>query len=105
MTDKRVVLTTTASEEEARKIARALVGERLAACVNIIPKIESIYRWQDKVEEAREYLLLIKTTDSAFPRLQQKLKELHSYELPECVALAMTAGSPSYLKWIDDSVD
>jgi periplasmic divalent cation tolerance protein len=105
MTDKRVVLTTTASEDEARKIARTLVGERLAACVNIIPKIESIYRWQDKVEEAREYLLLIKTTESAFPRLQQKLKELHSYELPECVALSMTAGSPPYLKWIDDSVD
>ena len=105
MTDKRVVLTTSASEEEARKIARALVGERLAACVNIVPKIESIYRWQDKVEEAREYLLLIKTTESAFARLQEKLKELHSYELPECVALAMTAGSSPYLKWIDDSVD
>jgi periplasmic divalent cation tolerance protein len=105
MTDKRVVLTTTASEEEARKIARALVRERQAACVNIIPKIESIYRWQDKVEEAREYLLLIKTTESAFPHLQEKLKALHSYELPECVALTMTAGSPSYLKWIDDSVD
>ena len=105
MTDKRVVLTTTPSEEEARKIAHTLVGERLAACVNIIPKIESIYRWQDKLEEAREYLLLIKTTESAFPRLQEKLKALHSYELPECVALAMTAGSPSYLKWIDDSVD
>jgi periplasmic divalent cation tolerance protein len=105
MTDKRVVLTTTPSEEEARKIARALVGERLAACVNIIPKVESIYRWQDKVEEAREYLLLIKTTESAFALLQEKLKQLHSYELPECVALAMTAGSPSYLKWIDDSVD
>ena len=105
MTDKRVVLTTTPSEEGARKIARALVGERLAACVNIIPKIESIYRWQDKVEEAREYLLLIKTTESAFPRLQEKLKALHSYELPECVALTMTAGSPPYLKWIDDSVD
>ena len=105
MTDKRVVLTTTPSEEEARQIARALVGERLAACVNIIPKVESIYRWQDKVEEAEEYLMLIKTTESAFALLQEKLKELHSYELPECVALAMTAGSPSYLKWIDDSVD
>jgi periplasmic divalent cation tolerance protein len=105
MTDKRVVLTTTPSEEEARKIARTLVSERLAACVNIIPKIESIYRGQDKVEEAREYLLLIKTTESAFPRLQEKLKELHSYELPECIALAMTAGSPRYLKWVDDSVD
>jgi periplasmic divalent cation tolerance protein len=105
MTDKRVVLTTTPSEEEARQIARALVGERLAACVNIIPKVESIYRWQDKVEEAEEYLLLIKTTESAFALLQEKLKELHSYELPECVALAMTAGSPTYLKWIDDSVD
>lgn len=105
MTDKRVVLTTTASEEEARKIARALVGERLAACINIIPKVESIYRWQNNVEEAQEYLLLIKTTESAFPRLQERLTQMHSYDLPECIALEVAAGSPPYLKWIEDSVD
>lgn len=104
MTDKRVVLTTTASEAEARSIARALVTARLAACVNIIPKVESIYSWQDKIEEAQEYLLLIKTTESAFPRLQEKLQELHSYDLPECIALAVPDGSPAYLKWIEDSV-
>ena len=105
MTDKRVVLTTTASEEQARKIARALVNERLAACVNIIPRVESIYRWQNKVEEAQECLLLIKTTETAFPRLQERLRQLHSYDLPECIALAVPAGSPAYLKWIEDSVD
>jgi periplasmic divalent cation tolerance protein len=105
MTDKRVVLTTAGSAEEARKIARALVERRLAACVNIVPKIESIYRWQGKVEEAQEYLLLVKTTENAFLRLSEALKELHSYELPECIAVAVTDGSLQYLKWVDDSVE
>jgi len=105
MTDKRVVLTTAGSAEEARKIARALVERRLAACVNIVPKIESIYRWQGKVEEAQEYLLLVKTTENAFLRLSEALNELHSYELPECIAVAVTDGSLPYLKWVDDSVE
>ena len=105
MTDKRVVLTTAGSAEEALRIARALVERRLAACVNIVPKIESIYRWQGKVEEAQEYLLLVKTTENAFLRLSEALKELHSYELPECIAVTVTDGSLPYLKWVDDSVE
>jgi len=105
MTDKRIVLTTTSSLEESKKIARALVDRRLAACVNIIPKIESVYRWEGQVEEAQEYLLVIKTTEEAFPRLRDAIQQLHSYEVPECIALAVEDGSLSYLKWIVDSVD
>jgi periplasmic divalent cation tolerance protein len=104
MTNKRLVLTTASSSEESKKIARALVESRLAACVNIIPKIESVYRWEGKVEEAQEYLLLIKTTAEVFPHLREMIQRLHSYEVPECIALSVDDGSPAYLKWIDDSV-
>jgi periplasmic divalent cation tolerance protein len=104
MTNKRLVLTTASSPEESRKIARALVESRLAACVNIIPKVESVYRWEGKVEEAEEYLLLIKTTADAFAAVREKIQQLHSYEVPECIALSVDDGSPAYLKWIDDSV-
>jgi periplasmic divalent cation tolerance protein len=104
MTNKRLVLTTASSVEESKKIARALVESHLAACVNIIPKIESVYRWKGKVEEAQEYLLLIKTTAEVFPHLHEMIQRLHSYEVPECIALPVDDGSPAYLKWIDDSV-
>ena len=83
MTDKRLVLTTAGSEEEARKIAHALVERKLAACVNIVPQIESVYRWQGKVESAREWLLLIKTTSEKFSVVRDAIRELHSYDLPE----------------------
>jgi periplasmic divalent cation tolerance protein len=105
MTDKRLVLTTTSSLEEAKNIAYALVERRLAACVNVIPKIESVYRWEGRVEEVEEYLLAIKTTREAFPRLREAIRELHSYEVPECIALTVDDGSLTYLKWIDESVD
>src|SRR5215470_970548 len=104
MTNKRLVLTTASSSEESKKIARALVETRLAACVNIIPEIESVYRWNGSVEAAQEYLLLIKTTAEAFPAVREKIKQLHSYEVPECIALAVDEGSAAYLKWIDTSV-
>jgi periplasmic divalent cation tolerance protein len=87
MSDKQIVLTTTGSEEEARKIARALVDRRLAACVNIVPQIESIYRWQEKIDESREWLLLIKTSTDLFPAVRDAIRELHSYDLPECIAV------------------
>jgi periplasmic divalent cation tolerance protein len=103
MTDKRIALTTTASEEEARKIARHLVERRLAACVNIIPQIMSIYRWQGKIEEAREWLLLIKTTAAAFAQVREAIIELHPYDLPECICLTIEDGSPNYLQWIAES--
>jgi periplasmic divalent cation tolerance protein len=104
MTDKRIVLTTAASEEEARKIAHHLVERKLAACVNIIPQVESIYRWQEKVEEAREWLLIIKTTAAAFAQVRETITELHSYDLPECICLTIETGSPNYLQWISESV-
>jgi periplasmic divalent cation tolerance protein len=104
MTDKRIVLTTASSEDEARKIARHLVEHQLAACVNIVPQIESVYRWQNKVESAREWLLLIKTTAEGFAAVRDAIRELHSYELPECVAIAVDDGSAEYLEWLADSV-
>jgi periplasmic divalent cation tolerance protein len=104
MTDKRIVLTTAGSAEEAQKIARHIVEQRLAACVNIVPKIESVYRWQGKVESSAEWLLLIKTTVEKFPNVRIAIRELHSYDLPECIAIAVEDGSEEYLDWIADSV-
>ena len=104
MTDKRIVLTTAASEEEARKIARHLVEHHLAACVNIVPQIRSIYRWQGAVEEAREWLLIVKTTAAAFGQVREGIAELRSYEVPECICLTVEDGSTTYLEWIAESV-
>jgi periplasmic divalent cation tolerance protein len=104
MSDARIVLTTAGSQEEARKIAHALVDRRLAACVNIVPLVESVYRWQGKVESAEEWLLVIKTQASTFERVRDAVKELHSYDLPECVMLEVAAGSSEYLKWIAENV-
>lgn len=103
MTNKKLVLTTASSQEEARKLANALVERRLAACVNILSKIDSIYRWKDKVEEAQEFLLLIKTTNSSVQKLCEAIQELHSYEIPECIVLPIESGSENYLQWIDES--
>jgi periplasmic divalent cation tolerance protein len=100
MTDARIILTTAGSQEEAGKIAYALVERRLAACVNIVPRIESVYRWQGKVETAEEWLLLVKTQADYFERIRDAVKELHSYDLPECVMLEVTASSQEYLDWI-----
>ena len=104
MTDKILVLTTTGSEQDARKIARELVERQLAACVNIIPRIHSIYRWQEKIEESEEYLLVIKTTAENFPRTREAIEELHSYDLPECISIQIAEGSEAYLSWINSSV-
>jgi periplasmic divalent cation tolerance protein len=105
MTDNRLVLTTTASREEAQKIARGLVERRLAACVNILPKVQSIYRWQEKIEETEEWLLVIKTKQHVFERLRDAIVELHSYDVPEIICLVIEDGSRAYLQWIGDSVD
>jgi periplasmic divalent cation tolerance protein len=104
MTDKKLVLTTCGSLEEARSIAHALVDRQLAACVNIAPQIESVYRWQGEVETATEWLLVIKTTIDAFERVREALSELHSYELPECIQIGIEDGSAAYLEWIGESV-
>lgn len=104
MTDKRIVLTTCGSEDEANRIAYYLVENRLAACVNMISQVKSIYRWQNKVESAWEWVLLVKTTIENFPQVRDAVRGLHSYELPECIAISIEDGSPAYLEWIDQSV-
>jgi periplasmic divalent cation tolerance protein len=104
MCEKKIVLTTAGSREEAEKIAQALVERRLAACVNIVGPIHSVYRWQGKVESAAEHLLLIKTIAAKFDAVAKTIRELHSYELPECLELPIEAGNAEYLKWIEDSV-
>lgn len=104
MSDKLIVLSTASSSEEARKIASALVERKHAACVNIVPSVESIYWWEGKVNNAQELLLIIKTTSGAFDRVQATIKELHSYEVPECIAIEIKQGSESYLSWIGESV-
>jgi periplasmic divalent cation tolerance protein len=103
MTNARIILATAGSQEEAGKIAHALVERRLAACVNIVPRIESVYRWQGKVETAQELLLLIKTQAALYEHVRDAIKELHSYDLPECVMLEVTAGSDEYLDWITEN--
>ncbi len=104
MTDKRIVLTTTGSADEAHKIANALVERRLAACVNVVGPIASVYRWQGAVENAQEWLLLIKTTQAQFERVRASISELHSYELPECIEIEIDGGSGEYLAWMGDNV-
>lgn len=96
----RIALTTTGSIAEARKLAHALVDRRLAACVNLIPNITSIYRWQGEVEQASEVLLLIKTTAEHLSSLETTLKELHSYNVPELLVLDVEFGSQPYLNWL-----
>ena len=105
MTNARIVLTTAGSVDEARKIARALVDRKLAACVNIIPQVESVYRWQGKIETAAEWLLVIKTEAAAFEGVHATIKALHSYEMPECIMLEVTDGDQEYLDWIDAGVE
>lgn len=103
MSESIVVLVTASSEEEAAKIAKALVGERLAACANIVPKVRSIYRWEGDVQDDAEALMLIKTQKAHLDALTARVKELHSYSVPEVVALDMAGGSPDYLNWLMDS--
>jgi len=100
-TDARVILVTCGSLTEARKIARAVVEKRLAACVNVISApVESVYRWKEKVEKAKEFLLVIKTTGRRVEALQQEIARLHSYEVPEFLVLDLGGGSKKYLEWL-----
>lgn len=100
----RIVLTTTGDPLDAGRLARALVDERLAACATIIPGVRSIYRWQGKVEDSTETLLLIKTTAGQIAALQARLLALHSYETPEFLVIPVESGSPAYLEWLLASV-
>jgi periplasmic divalent cation tolerance protein len=96
----RIVLTTAADAEEGRRLGRTLVEERLAACVSLVPGVESIYRWKGEVESAGEVLLLIKTGEEQLVALEARLHELHSYETPEFLVLNVEAGSAGYLEWL-----
>ena len=98
-----VTFVTCRDVRQARTIARALVVERLAACVNVVPGVASIYRWKGRVEEAREALLLVKSTSARAKRLEARVKALHSYDVPEVVTLKIAGGSADYLRWLRES--
>ncbi len=98
--DEIIIFITASSEEEAAKIARALVEARLAGCVNIIKNIRSIYSWQGKIEDEPEVLMIVKTQKSLFDSLTKKVEELHSYTVPEIIVLPIVEGSKDYLKWL-----
>jgi periplasmic divalent cation tolerance protein len=100
MTDKIVILSTCANEGEAERIARALLEARLAACVNVVPRIRSFYRWQGAIEAGPECLLVIKSSRPLFDALRTALEQTHSYEVPEVIALPILEGSASYLDWL-----
>ena len=100
MSDAVVVLVTVATREDGERLAAALVDERLAACVNVVGPIQSIYRWEGAVHHDQELLLMIKTRASLFAALEQRVRALHSYQTPEVIALSITAGSEPYLEWL-----
>jgi periplasmic divalent cation tolerance protein len=99
-----IVLTTLGAQIDAAAFARVLVDERLAACVNILPAMTSVYRWKGAIEEDREQQLVIKTTSDRVAALEARFHELHPYELPEFLVITVTDGSPAYLEWLGESV-
>ncbi|MFL6624581.1 MAG: divalent-cation tolerance protein CutA [Sulfurifustis sp.] len=101
--DYQICITTCPTGDLAEKIARALVEEKLAACVNILPTMQSIYRWRGQIESADERLLLIKTRVKDYPAVEQRIRALHSYELPEVIAVPIVDGLPAYLSWLGNS--
>jgi periplasmic divalent cation tolerance protein len=105
MTDKIVVLSTCASEEEAEKLARSMVEQRLAACVNVVPKVRSFYRWKGAVESGDECLLVIKSSRERMPGILAYIEKAHSYEVPEVIALPLVDGASNYLNWIQASLE
>ncbi len=96
-----VVLVTTSSKKEAQKIAVSLIKQKLAACVNVLDKVDSVFFWENKVQKAKEYLLIIKSTRAKFTQITKLIKSLHSYKVPEIIAIPIIAGDKSYLRWID----
>jgi periplasmic divalent cation tolerance protein len=105
VTDKIVILVTAGSLRESKKIARHLVEQRLAACVNILPPIQSLYRWKGKLNEDREFLMLIKSSRELFEEIKATILTLHSYTTPEIICLPIVDGSADYLQWITDSIE
>lgn len=103
--DPIVVFITASTLEEARLLADRLVETQLAACVQILPQMESVYRWQGKVERQPEHLLIVKTTTERFEELEQEVRALHSYDTPEIISFPLTKSSPDYLRWLQESVN
>jgi periplasmic divalent cation tolerance protein len=99
-----VVLTTFANEDDAARVSRALVEERLIACANVVPGVRSLYRWQGEVADEREVLVLMKTRKQDWAALLSRLHELHPYDTPECLALRVAAGAPKYMAWLDEAL-
>lgn len=104
MTDYLQVSTTAATADEAERIAAVLVEQRLAACVQIIPQLRSVYRWQGKVEQANEWLCLIKTRRSLFDEVEAEIRRLHSYDCPEIIAVTIERGNEDYLRWLGEQL-
>jgi periplasmic divalent cation tolerance protein len=104
VTDKILILVTASSRRECRKIARHLVESRLAACVNISQAIQSIYRWEGKLADEREFLLFIKSTRDLFPEVRKAILKIHSYAIPEIICLPIVDGSQAYLRWVGEAV-
>jgi periplasmic divalent cation tolerance protein len=105
MTDKIIVLVTCGSMKEAKGLAGALVEARLVACANIFSApMESVYRWKGRIERAKEFLLLVKSTRKRFPALRREIERLHSYDMPEIIALPIVDGATGYLRWLGESV-
>jgi periplasmic divalent cation tolerance protein len=104
VTDKVVIFVTAASRQECRRIARHLVEGKLAACVNITPTVESVYRWEGKVTAEKEFLMFIKSNRELFPDIKAEISKIHSYHTPEIICLPIIDGSRNYLQWMEDSV-
>jgi periplasmic divalent cation tolerance protein len=100
--DSIVVYITTSGEEEAAKIAQVLVEERLAGCVNIVRDVRSIYKWQEKIEDDKEFLMIVKTRKELFNLLKKRVKEIHSYTVPEIIAIPIIDGSEDYMNWLKE---
>ena len=102
MSEISIVLITAGTEEEAARIGLTLVEERLAACANLVPRIRSIYRWKGQICDEQEFLIIVKTRTSLFQELEKRVRELHSYEVPEIISFPVTRGLPQYLEWVQD---
>jgi periplasmic divalent cation tolerance protein len=103
MDDHIIMLTTLPDEAAARELARALISARLAACINIMPRMTSIYSWKGKLEEGQEHLLIIKTRSERYAAIERAIKAQHPYELPEIIATPISHGLPEYMNWIDEN--
>ena len=104
MTEMLLVFSTFATEEDAARVVRALLEERLIACGNLLPGARSLYRWQGEVADEREVVAILKTRKQDWPALLSRLHELHPFEIPECVAVRIAAGAPKYLAWLEDAL-